>query len=69
MMLLLTNSPARTLVVIERGGGGGGGRRCNRVHLHIVFVLLYVLCVYRSVGVLSCVYVIRSFTYVLRVVI
>ena len=42
---------------------------CNRVHLHIVFVLLYVLWVCRSVGVLSCVYVIRSFTYVLRVVI
>ena len=42
---------------------------CNRVHLHIVFVLLYVLCVCRSVGVHSCVYVSRSFTYVLRVVI
>ena len=41
---------------------------CNRVYLHIVFVL-YVLCVCRSVGVLSCVFVIRSFTYVLRVVI
>ena len=41
---------------------------CNRMHLHIVFVLLYVLCVCRSVGVLSCVFVIRSFTYVLRVV-
>ena len=37
------------------GGGGGGGGGCNRVHLHIVFVLLYVLCVCRSVGVLSCV--------------
>ena len=45
------------------GVGGGGG---NRVHLHIVFVLY---CVCRSVGVLSCMYVIRSFTYVLRVVI
>ena len=44
MMLLLIDSPARTLVVIELGGGGGGGG-CNRVHLHIVFVLLYVLCV------------------------
>ena len=40
---------------------------CNPVHLHIVFVLLYVLWVCRSVSVLSCVYV--SFTYVLRVVI
>ena len=42
---------------------------CNRVHLHFVFVLLYVLWVCRSVGVLSCVYVSRSFTYALRVVI
>ena len=42
---------------------------CKRVHLHIVFVLLYVLWVCRSVGVLSCVYVSRSFTYALRVVI
>ena len=49
MMLLLTDSPARTLVVIELGEGGGGG---NRVHLQIVFVLLYVLWVCRSVGVL-----------------
>ena len=65
-MLLLTDLPARTLVVTELGGGGGG---CNRVHLHIVFVLLYVLWVCRSVGVLSCVYVSRSFTYALRVVI
>ena len=40
---------------------------CNRVHLHIVFVLLHSVC--RSVSVLSCVDVIRSFTYVLRVVI
>ena len=40
---------------------------CNRVHLHIVFVLLYSLC--RSVSVLSRVDVIQSFTYVLRVVI
>ena len=52
-------------MVIELGGGGG----CNRVHLHIVFVLLYVLWVCRSVGVLSYVFVIRSFTYALRVVI
>ena len=37
---------------------------CNRVHLHIV---LNSTC--RSVGVLSCMDVIRSFTYVLRVVI
>ena len=43
--------------------------QCNRVHLHIVFVLLYVLWVCRSVSVLSYVYVSRSFTYVLRVVI
>ena len=65
-MLLLINSPARTLVVIELGSGGrGGGGGCNRVHLHIV--LLYSVCL--SVGVLSCVYVIWSFTYVLRVVI
>ena len=42
---------------------------CNRVHLHIVFVLLCVLWVCRSVGVLSHVFVIRSFTYALRVVI
>ena len=42
---------------------------CNRVHLHIVFVLLYVLWVCCSVGVLSYVFVIRSFTYALRVVI
>ena len=42
---------------------------CNRVHLHIVYVLLYVLWVCRSVGVLSCVYVSRSFTYALRFVI
>ena len=40
---------------------------CNPVHLHIVFVLLHSVC--RSVSVLSCVDVIRSFTYVLRVVI
>ena len=40
---------------------------CTRVHLHIVFVLLCSVC--RSVSVLSCVDVIRSFTYVLRVVI
>ena len=40
---------------------------CNRVHLHIVFVLLYSVC--HSIGVLSCVDVIQSFTYVLRVVI
>ena len=37
------------------------------MHLHIVFVLLYSVC--RSVNVLSCVDVIQSFTYVLRVVI
>ena len=36
------------------------------MHLHIVFVL-YSVC--RSVSVSSCVDVIRSFTYVLRVVI
>ena len=36
--------------------------------MHIVFVLLYVLSVCRSVGVLSCVSVSRSFTYALRVV-
>ena len=41
--------------------------RCNRVHLHIVFVLLYSVC--RSVNVLPCVDVIQSFTYVLRVII
>ena len=41
--------------------------RCNRVDLHIVFVLLYSVC--RSVNVLSCVDVIQSFTYVLRVII
>ena len=35
------------------------------MHLHIVFVLLYSVCL--SVCVLSGVYVIRSFTYVLRV--
>ena len=35
---------------------------CNRVHLHIVVVLLYSVC--RSVSVLSCVYIIQSFTYV-----
>ena len=40
---------------------------CNRVYLHIVFVLLYSVC--RSVRVLSCVDVIHSFMYVLRVVI
>ena len=48
-------------------GGGGGGGGCSRVHLHIVFVLLYSAC--RSDSVLSCVDVIQSFTYVLRVVI
>ena len=37
------------------------------MHLHIVFVLLYSAC--RSVGILSCVDVIQSFTYVSRVVI
>ena len=41
----------------------------NKVHLHIVFVLLYVLFACHSGGVLSCVYIIRSFTYVLRAVI
>ena len=51
---------------MEAGGGGGMGG-CNRVHLHIVFVLLYSVC--RSVNVLSCVDVILSFTYILRVVI
>ena len=40
---------------------------CNRVYLHIVFVLLYSVC--RSVSVLSCVDVIQSFTYGLRVII
>ena len=29
-------------MVTELGGGWGGG--CNRVHLHIVFVLLYSVC-------------------------
>ena len=42
---------------------------CNRVQLHIVFVLLYVLWVCHSVGVLLYVFVIQSFTYALRVVI
>ena len=37
------------------------------MHLHIVFVSLYSVC--RSVSVLSCVDIIESFTYVLRVVI
>ena len=41
----------------------------NKAHLHIVFVLLYVLCVCHSGCVLSCVYIIRSFMYVLRDVI
>ena len=40
---------------------------CNRVHLHIVFVLLYSVC--RSVNVLSCVDIIQSLMYVLRVII
>ena len=54
--------------MIERGrAGGGGGGECNRVHLHIVFVLLYSVC--RSVSILLFVDVIHSFTYVLRVVI
>ena len=35
--------------------GGGGG--CNRVHLHIVFVLLYVLCV----SLCRCSFVCKSF--------
>ena len=39
----------------------------NRVHLHIVSVLLYSVC--RSVTVLSCVDVIQSFMYHLRVII
>ena len=38
---------------------------CNRVRLHIVFVLLYSVC--SSVNVLSCVDVLQSFTYVLRI--
>ena len=37
----------------------------NRVRRHIVFVLLYSVC--RSVNVLSCVGVLQSFTYVLRI--
>ena len=41
--------------------------KCNRVYLHTVFVLLYSVC--RSVSVLSCVDVIQSFTYGLRVII
>ena len=40
---------------------------CNRVHLHIVSVLLYSVC--RSVTVLSYVDVIQSFTYHLHVII
>ena len=40
---------------------------CNQVHLQTVFVLLYSVCF--SVSALSCVDVIQSFTYVLRVVI
>ena len=64
MLLFIQNSQARTLVVTERGGVGGGGGGCNRVHLHVVFVL-YSVC--RSVSVLSCVYVIQSFTNVLPV--
>ena len=40
---------------------------CNRVHLHIVFGLLYPVC--HFVNVLSCVDVIQSFMYVLHVVI
>ena len=55
-------------MVIEQGGGGWGGG-CNRVHLNIVFVFLYVPWVCRSVGVLSCVYVSQSFPYALRVAI
>ena len=39
---------------------------CNQVHLHIVFVL-YSVC--HSISVLSCVDIIQSFMYVLRVVI
>ena len=35
--------------------------------MHTVFVLLYSVC--RTVSVVSCVYVIRSFTYVSRVMI
>ena len=44
-----------------------GLSRCNRAHLHIVFVLLYSVC--RSVSICSRVDVIQAFTYVLRVVI
>ena len=53
MMLLLINSPARMKVVIELGDVTSVCVVCT-------------LCVVLSV---SCVYVIRSFTYVLRVVI
>ena len=37
---------------------------CNRMHLHIVFVLSYSVCL--SVKILSCVDVIQSFTYLLH---
>ena len=40
---------------------------CNRMHLHIVFVLLYPVC--RSVNVLSCVDIIQSLMYALHVII
>ena len=64
-MLLLTDSPVRTLVVIELGGGGGDVTEC-------IWTLCLCCCMYSvclSVGVLSCVYVSQSFTYALRVVI
>ena len=43
--------------VVKLGGGGwvggwGGDGECNRVHLHIMFALLYSVC--RCVSVLSC---------------
>ena len=40
---------------------------CNQMHRHIVFAFLYSVCC--SVNVLSCVDVIQSFTYLLRVII
>ena len=56
MMLLLINSPARMPVVIELGDV-----------TECLCCCMYSVC--RSVSVLSCVYVIQSFMYVLRVVV
>ena len=67
MMLLLIDSPARTLVVIELGGGGEGGDVTECICTLCLCCCMYSVC--RSVGVLSCVYVSRSFTYGLHVVI